>query len=209
MILPKITDSIIQQVQSIHTVGTKFNTANLYDIVNNIKGTVQVMQFKKYGKVNSAWTQQFTALKEDDLQESKKFIRFELPTPAVNLGSDNSGIVYSGSADGCQNFALVQTRGELNTFLNHRVTKKKPIILYSDAFLEVWNQPLIKELLIDYVPTNPLLLPTYNVDYDDYPLDAEGIAILKALVYESITNKQAVKPTDYDPGMTDKPTVIK
>ena len=210
MTLPKITDSIIQQVQSTYTVASKFNTAYLYDICNNVKNVVQSNLFKKYGKINSAWTQQYVAeYNKDEQEDGAKFIRFTLPTPAVTVGDDNSGIMYAGDADGCQNYGLVQSRGELNNFLRHRVTKKLPIILYSDYYLEVYNMPLLKTLLVDFIPTDPLLLPTYNVDYDEYPLCAEGVSMMKALVAQSITNDQAAKPTDDKQDMIDSPTTIK
>lgn len=208
MTLPQIIDSIISQVQSDVTAGTKFNSAYLQDVIHNAKNTVQNALYTKYGKINSAWTMQFEVEYSKDLQESTKFRRFLLPTPAVTLGFDNSGIVYAGTKDGCQNYATVQSRGELNTFLSHRVTKKDPIILYSDTYLEVYSHPLLQELLIDYVPSNPTLLPTYNMDQSEYPLCEEGLLMLKDLVYQKVSGVQAKAPTNYSTSLTDKPTAI-
>jgi hypothetical protein len=180
----------------------------MIDVINSAKGTVQNLLYKKYQKINSVWTQQYRVEYVADTQETNKFVRFALPTPAVTLGMVNSGIVYAGNPDGCQNYALVQSRGELNTFLSHRTTKKLPIILYSDTYLEVYNLPLIKEMLIDYVPADPTLLPTYNFDLDQYPLDEEGIALLKDSVYNTITGVQAKAPTDVGQNLKDNPTSI-
>jgi hypothetical protein len=206
MTLPEIIDAIISQVQSTRTVQSKFSVPYMIDVVNSAKGTVQNLLYKKYQKINSAWTQQYRVEYVKDTQETNKFVRFALPTPAVTLGMVHSGIVYAGNPDGCQNYALVQSRGELSTFLSHRTTKNIPIILYSDTYLEVYNLPLIKEMLIDYVPADPTLLPTYNFDIDQYPLDEEGIALLKDSVYNTITLGQSKAPVDYSNSMVDKPT---
>lgn len=208
MTLPEIIDSIISQVQSTRTVQSKFSTPYMIDVINSAKGTVQNLLYKKYQKINSAWTQQYRVEYVADTQETNKFVRFLLPTPAVTLGMVNSGIVYAGNPDGCQNYALVQSRGELANYLSHRVTKKMPIILYSDTYLEVYNLPLIKEMLIDYVPADPTQLPTYNYEIDQYPLDEEGIALLKDSVYNTITGTQAKATTDYGQNMKDNTTAV-
>ena len=206
--LPKLADSIIRQIQSIRTDSSKFENDYLFDLIHQAKANIQNTLYKKYGKINSTWTLQYVPDFEIDLQEDNKFIRFSIPTAAVTLGTTNSGIVYVGTMDMCNNFALVQSRGELNNYLSHRVTKSNPVVLYSDSILEVYNSSL-KEILVDYVPLNPTVLPTYNIDIDNYPLDDEGVAMLMIMIKQTITMDQSKTPTDYKQNKIDNPTAIK
>lgn len=206
--LPKLADSIIRQVESIRTDKTKFETKYLFDLIHQAKATVQSNLYKKYGKINSSWTVQYFPDYEVDLQETNTYKKFSIPTPSVTLGGTHSGIVYVGSVNLCDSFPTVQSRGELSNYLSHRVTKDKPVVLYSDTFLELYNCP-IKNILIDYVPANPTLLPTYNLDIDNYPLDDEGIDMLMQLIKQATTGIQAKMPVDYLPNKIDTATAVK
>ena len=53
--------------------------------------------------------------------------------------------------------------------------------------MEVYADPMIKEMMIDGVFANPALLPTYNINFSLYPIDGASLALLKTTVAQQMT----------------------
>jgi len=211
--LTKIAEDIIKSAQgAIFTEQSKFQIPYIYDLIRQYREVIFRTTYERTGRVNPLWTQQFFPEFSEDLQESKLYVKFEVPNPVI-LDDQTDGFLYIGTLDKSCNFRKNQNRAELSMYQNHRATKVstkgKIKTIWSEGFLEVWGNPLQKEIRIDGIFANPTSLPTYNIDISEYPISGDDLVQLKQLIYNSQTEPMAKTPTDYKNNMVDNPTAIK
>jgi len=58
------------------------------------------------------------------------------------------------------------------------------------------NNNAIKKAVFNYIPVNPLLDPTFNYDYDDYPVDESIINDVLDYMFKTYQSKTAQTPLD-------------
>src|SRR3989304_826578 len=97
------------------------------------------------------------------------------------------GLLYVGQINKNCAFRKVVSRAELSTINHHRTSKKAIKYLYSEGILEVYSNPLLKEVLIDGIFTNPELVPTFNINFSEYPIDIANLAQMKILILQQVT----------------------
>lgn len=210
--LVKIAEDIIKSSQgAIFAEQSKFQIPYLYDLIHQYREVVLRLNYTKSGKISPISLQQYAPEFSEALQESKLYVKFECPSPIV-LDEQTDGFLYIGTLDKSCNFRKNQNRAELAMYQSHRVTKVgidgKIKTIYSDGFLEVWGNPLQKEIRIDGVFSNPTLLPDYNFDLSDYPISGGDLAQLKDLISKAQTDKMAQTPANFKQTMVDLPTAI-
>jgi len=109
------------------------------------------------------------------------------PCPSVlQIAPHLFGINYVGSVKRDQSFRLTLTRGAQANKQKHRIMKRssrKIDILYDpgQGILETDDLDL-KHIRIDAAWRNPLDIPTYNIETDQYPLPDDVIEIILDLL---------------------------
>lgn len=211
--LPKIAEDIIRSAQgAVFTEQSKFQIPYIYDLIHQYRNVILRTTYEKTGRVHPLWLQQYFPEFSKDLQESELYVKFECPPPVV-LDDQTDGFLYIGTLDKSCNFRKNQNRAELAMYQNHRVTKVrtkgKIKTIWSDGYLEVWGNPLQKEIRIDGVFMNPTLLPDYNMEVSEYPISGDDLTQLKQLIFNSQTEPMAKTPTDFKNNMVDNPTALK
>ena len=199
-----IAEDIIKNAQgAVFLNQSKFQIPYIYDLIHQYRQLVMRMTYEKTGRIHPLWTQQFIPEFTKDLQESLKYVRFDVPAPVV-LDDQTDGFIYIGTLDRSCAFRKLQNRAELALFNEHRVTKSGNIkTIWSDGFLEVWSNPLQKEVRIDGIFSNPTLLPSYNLEFSEYPLDGDSITTMKQLIYGAQTEPMAKTPAQYKANLID------
>lgn len=197
MKIPYFIDSVIIGVQGgIRTTESKFSPENILDNFWECRAVQIGSVYRKSGRINPVWTQQYIPDFNKDLQDEKDIIKFEIPA-VVQLDEQALGIMYIGSIDCLNQYRVFRSRAEYASFRKHRVQREStvPVVVYSDSIVEVHNTSLSKiALRMDSVFYNPTLLPTYNYEESEIPLDGENIGIVRQMVINTLLGKEASTP---------------
>jgi hypothetical protein len=101
---------------------------------------------------------------------------------------------YVGSEDGCKRFRECLTESEFHSTVNCQVPSI-PLYLTDRGRLKI-NNNSISTIMANYIPVNPLLDPTFNYDYDDYPVDESMINDILDFMFKTYQSKTAKVPLD-------------
>ncbi len=156
-------------------------------------------------RINSIWTQQFFAEYSADLQDNENFVRFACP-PTISIDKKRDGFFFVGSIDGIEAYRKVESRATLSNANNHRITKLNNRVikaLWSDGYWEIYGAPLIKDLRVDGIFSKPTDVPTFNPEFDDYPVDDNTLVVMKRMIREEM-GVMAATPLDTISDSSDK-----
>lgn len=194
MTIPFFVDSCIIAVSGgVRTTESVFSPEAIVDSLWECRATQLEAVYKKSSRINPTWTQQFNPDFNQELQDEKNIIKFEVP-PVIQLDEFSLGFMYIGSTDCLNQYRLFRSRAEYATYKKHRVQKesKVPVVIYSDGILEVHNTLLDKiDLRIDGVFQRPTDLPTYNYELSEMPIDAENIAFVRQMIIQTLLGPEA------------------
>lgn len=186
----------------------RFDFGYLSSVLDTFRAKVIVMQYNgdrliaKNGRINPQCLQKYWPVYEKDLQQSG-FRSFRCPE-IINIDSLSDGFRYIGSIDGSCNFRRVKSRADLSMFNQNKIMNvnsgRFQAALYdgSNQIIEVYGNSMLKELLVEAVFAQPLSIPTFNKDFDQYPLNDDLIPLLEDLVSKQ-TLLEASMPLVSDP----------
>lgn len=217
--LPKIADSLKRQAQGgTSTEESKFTLPYLYQVIHEAKSTVLRTDFIKTKRIQAVWALPFYPDYDSLIQDDPCVVKIVLPSTPIELDSKNDGLLYVGERNGLCAFRKVNSQSELANINSHFRGKQKDITLGGviryvliENVLTFYGDPNLKNILINYIPQNPQLLPTYNLEQDFYPIDDSNLASLKAIVLQTVTGFEAKTPQDLKMDMVDnegKPTKV-
>jgi hypothetical protein len=203
MIIGKITDYIIRSLQSTHTAGTKFKVNNLEDLCNQGRAVQIRSVYTKTGRVNPIWLQTYIPEYEAEIQDDVCSVKFQVPA-SVMLNNETDGFIYIGTPNKNCAYRKLPNRAQLALYKAHKNSGNKTVCIWEDGILEVYGPQgeIPKVVRIDAVFENPFILPDYNLEYSDYPLDNDNLAQMQQLLISSLLN-QGKTPTNYKPTNTD------
>lgn len=198
MTLTQITERISRIAQGgIITDETRFDTKFVRSIVNTYRGAVARIRYREAGNVHPLYYQKFYFEYSKDLQDSDCYVKFNCPAP-ISLSKETDGFRYIGTVpeDGTPSIAWqrIQNRPNLSLYNKHKVTK---IILNrnvsalwdaSHSAFEIYGNLSIIEGMTEAVFANPLEIPTYNVNIDNYPIPEDDISFMEQLIQNEKTN---------------------
>lgn len=198
-LLPRIIDSVKRMAQGgISTSESKFSIPYLAQVIHEAKSTVIRADFLVNKRIQAVWALPYYPDFDKDLQDEDCVIKFALPSPPVALDSRNDGLLYVGDKSGLCAYTKINSVAEMATYNSHRVTKVRDVAvggkvkyLLVDGVIKIYGDKSIKEILINYIPQNPTLLPEYNIDMTPYPLDDANLSVLKTIVLQSTTGLEA------------------
>jgi len=212
MILNKILDRIYSLVE-----GAEIVPDNNYDFgwgvstLNNFRAQYLRNLYLRNKRINPICYQKYYPDFESAFQNTGAcFAKFVVPN-VISLDSNSDGFRYVGSIgdDGdSEAFIRVQSRAWLSTYNNHPVTNvnndRGVYYLYDGAMhtLELYgNGKLVKSPMVEAIFANPLEVPTYNIDKDDYPLPEDCLPEIETMIFagqtriiESTTPTPAFQP---------------
>ena len=121
-------------------------------------------------------------------EQGGKYNYFEVAPAVMN------GYNYVGGIDGCSRFREMATKAQEQSTLNDQVPS---ITTYrkGDQYLMVKNNG-VNEILASYIPVDPMKVPTFNFDYDQYPVDEALLNSIFNEMFATYQSKVQGKPKD-------------
>lgn len=208
MLQAEVRENIVRAVSAaLNTDENRYEPDYIDDIANQYRAAAIREIWGESSRINSIWTQQYIAKYSADLQDDDNFVRFACPS-AISIDNFRDGFFYVGSVDGNTAYRKVISRASFANANIHRITKINNRIvkaLWSDGYWEIYGAPLIKELRVDGIFPKPTDIPSFNPDYDPYPIDDNTLVLMKALIKEEM-GVMAATPPDRISDSTDKIT---
>ncbi len=133
-------------------------------------------------------------------------VKFRHPE-VISLDDRSDGFRYIGGIDCANNFARIQSRAWVSTFNDNRITKvntrRRTSVLYDGnaQILEVYGDPELDQILTESLLANPMSIPTYNIDVDQYPLNEDLISDMLAMVWNDNISQEARITVGNDRGL--------
>ena len=195
MKLKEIIDSIQRNAEgAVTTAGSRFSPLNLKKMINSYRAAIIEKNYQVNDMINPVCYQRFNLFYSKDLQYSapEGSLLFQLPS-VIQLGEED-GIRYVGSKDCPNGWNRIVNRGQMNNMNKHPITsiQNNPDIVFvlfdgTTGNLEVYNGLNIREGVVEGIFADPLAIPEFNEDTDDYPMAKDDIAQMETMIYAQRT----------------------
>ena len=189
MTCKQIIDAAIQYVEAnnIVTDETMLRRASLLRMFNASKSKV-LSDFKIKGYEITGGNYLKSVIDKAVYEQGGKFNYFEVAPAVMNEYE------YVGGIDGCSRFRENLTIRQVQNTINCQVPK---VTMYykEGEYLKVDNNG-IPTILTNYIPIDPMKVPTFNFDYDEYPVDEALLNTIFDTMFATYQSKVQGKPKD-------------
>lgn len=185
----KIIDTIIQYMErnNIVTDETLLRRVQLFDIFCASRAKV-LSDFKIKGYPISGANNMQMVLDSEYFNQGGKYRYFSIPKAVFN------DYKYVGGQDGCSRFRECEDLASEQSTINDQVPS---ITLYRKSvhYLEVKNNS-VETILAEYIVENPMTAPTYNFEYDEFPMDEALMNTVLDVMFQTYQSKTTQAPKD-------------
>lgn len=182
------------------TVDTRFDRGYIYSLIHTARAVIISERWKMNGMVPAVYYQpykpEYVILSQT---EDGCYSRFYNVPDIINLDGRATGLGYVGSTGTLCQFREVNNSAVLASMMNNRIIRKmrKPIVLVlGGGEIEVYSTDSIENLRMEAIFADPTKVPTYNVDYDQYPIDASDISKIELYMLQGSMNMITRTPMD-------------
>lgn len=182
------------------TVDTRLDQGYMYSLIHSARAAVVNERWKNNGFVPPVYYQKFkpeyVILSQDDGSCYSKF--YNVPQ-IIALDGRATGLGYVGANGQLCQFREVNNRAQMASMMNNRIIRKmrKPMVLMlGGGEMEVYSNDSIENLRMEAVFADPTKVPTYNIDFDDYPIDMGDISRIELLLMQGQINMISRTPMD-------------
>lgn len=185
----QIIDAAIQYVETnnIVTDETMLRRAQILRLFNASKAKVlSDFSLKGYEMTGSNYLK--SVIDKAVYEQGGKYNHFEVAPAVMNEYE------YVGGVDGCSRFRENLTISQFQNTINCQVPK---VTMYykEGEYLKVDNNG-VPTILTNYIPVDPMKVPTFNFDYDEYPIDEALINTIFDVMFATYQSKVQGKPKD-------------
>lgn len=195
----KIIDNIIQYIEQKGIVvdETMLRRVQLFDIFCSSRAKV-LSDFKIKGYEISGANYMKSVIDASQYEKGGKFNYFEVAPAVMNEYE------YFGGVDGCSRFRECLTISQFQSTINCQVPSI-PLYYKEPPYLKLDNN-LVETGLLNYIPVNPMEVPTYNFEYDEFPMDEALMNTVLDTMFQTYQSKttQTAKDTISDSQDTTK-----
>jgi hypothetical protein len=185
----KIIDTIIQYMErnNIVTDETLLRRVQLFDIFCASRAKV-LSDFRIRRLEISGANYMKSVIDNEVYEQGGKFNYFEVAPAVMNEYE------YVGGIDGCSRFRENLTISQFQSTINCQVPS---VVLYykEENHLKIDNNS-VETILTNYIPVNPMQVPTYNFEYDEFPMDEALMNTVLDTMFETYQSKTAQTPKD-------------
>ncbi len=182
------------------TVDTRFDKGYIYTLIHTARAVIVSERWKMNGMVPPVYYQpykpEYVILSQTEDGCYSKF--YNVPD-IINLDGRATGLGYVGSTGTLCQFREVNNSAVLASMMNNRIIRKmrKPIVLMlGGGEMEVYSTDSIENLRMEAIFADPTKVPTYNVDFDQYPIDASDISKIELYILQGSMNMTTRTPMD-------------
>lgn len=182
------------------TVDTRFDKGYIYSLIHTARAFIVSERWKMNGMVPPVYYQpykpEYVILSQDTDGCYSKF--YNVPD-IISLDGRATGLGYVGATGSLCQFREVNNRAVLASMMNNRIIRKmrKPIVLVlGGGEMEVYSNDSIENLRMEAIFADPTKVPTYNVDFDQYPIDASDISKIELYILQGSMTMTSRTPMD-------------
>jgi hypothetical protein len=189
MTLPEIVERVSSGPTGGYiTIDSRLDNGYMTNLIHSARAFIVCERWKQFGMIPPVYYQKYEPDYSKLAQDDEGCYTVFYGTPQIiALDGRASGIGYVGAINDikCQ-FREVSTLGELASFQNDRIMKtgRKAYILNGQGTLTVWYKTKIKQFMMEIIAADPTKLPSYNVDFDDYPMDISDIPKMESYMLQ-------------------------
>jgi hypothetical protein len=101
---------------------------------------------------------------------------------------------YVGGTDGCSRYRENLTISQYQNTINQQVPKIT--MYYKEASMLKVDNNQVETILLNYIPVNPVQVPTFNYELDEFPVDDAMLDIVFNEMFETYQKKVIEAPKD-------------
>jgi hypothetical protein len=189
MTCKQIIDAAIIYVErnNIATDETLLRRAQILDLFNASKAKV-LGDFRIKGYELTGKNYLKSVIDKSTYEQGGKYNYFEVAPAIMNEYE------YVGGTNGCSRFRENVTISQFQNTINQQVPS---ITQYykEGEYLKVDNNG-VGTILTNYVPVNPMKVPTFNFEYDEYPIDDALVNTIFDMMFATYQSKTSGTPKD-------------
>ena len=162
------------------TVDTRFNRGYMNSLIHTARAMIISQRFKEDGAVPPVYYQpykpEYVILSQDAEGCYSKF--YNVPE-IIALDGRSTGLGFVGGNGSLCMFREVNNRAAFASMMNNRLFKKlrKPVaLMLGGGEMEIYSRDSIENIKMEAIFADPTKVDTYNVDFDNYPIDASDIS---------------------------------
>lgn len=170
------------------TVDSRLNNGLMDKSIHMGRAFIACERWKQYGEVPYSYYQEYKPDFSKAAQSADNCYTSFYGTPEIiALDGRASGLGYIGAINDIKyNFREVANLAELSSYQNDRIMKsgRKAYVLFIADEMRIYYQDKIKSLQINAIFSDPTTVPTYNVNYHNYPIPIEDIPKLETYLMQ-------------------------
>ncbi len=184
--------------QTIVTDENFINDREVFDILAQARSTVLTDRLEKKKRISPKNLLTFKVAYDADIQYSNQYKVFPIP----NFIQDKIMLVGNKGFE-CE---YTQNRTEIEIKNKQRLWPKTRYLVKGYE-LQIWNPNFAVDIWINGLVYDPMLIPTFNPDYEEYPFDDSLIDLLMQECFNVYYSKIIQTPVDVTPDSINTPKV--
>jgi hypothetical protein len=182
------------------TVDTRFDKGYIYSLIHTARAFIVSERWKQNGLIPPVYYQTFkpyyVILSQD---QDTCYSRFYNVPDIISLDGRATGLGYVGANGQLCQFREVNNRAQMASMMNNRIIRKmrKPMVLVlGGGEIEVYSNDSIENMRMEAIFADPTKVPSYNVDFDQYPIEASDISKIELYILQGSMNMITRTPMD-------------
>lgn len=166
---------------------SRFANKFLDRVIDTARAFVIRDQYAKFKRIDPAWMQTYIPEYSAGYQDGNLcFVSYQVP-PVIAFDGVQDGHGYIGGVKLNIAFRQCNDRGQFAMMKNDRVMNptsgRFPIVLFEGNIMEIYSRVLITDPpQMSAVFSKPTEIPTFNPQYDDYPIEESLIRELTRVI---------------------------
>ncbi len=187
MILTKLVETIIRTPSGgIMTDENKLDRDFIAANIHQASATAKIKWYETKGSIHDMWFQRYIPPYETPLQTTGDCMaQFRCPQ-TINLGTCRDGFEYVGTPDGRKAFPWLGPGGMETVYANHPVSNRRGRVTWRWEYneggygvIKLYGRKNLSSILVKGIFANPLDIPTFRQEFDQYPITEELIPLIR------------------------------
>lgn len=201
MTLPELYERIAALPTGLYvTVDSRFNKGDIYSRIHSARAEVIKQRWSQDLKIPYVCYQPLNPSYSKLSQDSDVCYTKYYDVPPIISMKGRTGLGYVGSDGELNEFREVNGKAEMASMMNKKLTAKLRvpyIVLLGNGEIEVYySKGKVKEFQLQAIFANPTLVNTYNVLYDQYPIDEGDIDLIERYLLTGTFRMAVSTPID-------------
>lgn len=178
------------------TYDSRLRDGELLSLVNTCKNAAQRIVYSQTKFAAPQWFVPFYP-EHEEMWGTGCYQKFRM-VDYVILDGIVGGLGYIGASKSNNTFIPITSRVQFTDYMKHPILKPRKnenYVLIENGFLEIYGQP-VTNFTMGIIPSNPLDIPTFNYNSDNYPIDIGLLEVMKKIAMNPDINIISKTPFD-------------